>query len=87
METSSDPHALVGADRPFFTSKESLDDITWLSSVSFARGDLSIGRYRRDRSGLGISTPNPISPPPVEWPTCTACLRSRCAVSAARSSA
>ena len=32
-----------------------------MSSVSFARGDLSIGRYRRDRRGLGVSTPNPIS--------------------------
>jgi AraC-like DNA-binding protein len=33
-----------------------------LSSVTFARGDLSIGRYRRDRPGLGISSPNPLSP-------------------------
>src|ERR1700730_13526651 len=62
METSSHPQTLVGADRPFFTSRESLDDIRSLSSVSFARGDLSIGRYRRDRPGLGVSTPNPISP-------------------------
>jgi AraC family transcriptional regulator len=62
METSSHPQTLVGAERPFFTTRESLDDIKSLSSVSFARGDLSIGRYRRDRPGLGISTPNPISP-------------------------
>jgi AraC family transcriptional regulator len=62
METSADPQGLVSADRPFFTVRESLDDITSLSSVSFARGDLSIGRYRRDRPGLGVSTPNPISP-------------------------
>ena len=62
MDTSSHPETLVGADRPFFTTRESLDDIQSLSSVSFARGDLSIGRYRRDRPGLGISTPNPISP-------------------------
>jgi AraC family transcriptional regulator len=62
METSSDPQALVGADRPFFAARESLDDIRSLSSVSFARGDLSVGRYRRDRPGLGVSTPNPISP-------------------------
>ena len=62
METSSHPPTLVGADRPFFTTRESLDDIQSLSSVSFARGDLSIGRYRRDRPGLGVSTPNPISP-------------------------
>jgi AraC-like DNA-binding protein len=62
METPSDLQAVVGADRPFFTTRETLDDIRSLSSVSFARGDLSIGRYRRDRPGLGISTPNPISP-------------------------
>ena len=62
METSSHPPTLVGADRPFFTTRESLDDIQSLSSVSFARGDLSIGRYRRDRPGHGVSTPNPISP-------------------------
>jgi AraC-like DNA-binding protein len=62
METSSDPQILVGADRPFFTTREHLDDLQSLSSVSFARGDLSIGRYRRDRPGLGMSTPNPISP-------------------------
>jgi AraC family transcriptional regulator len=53
--------SFVGADRPFFTTRESLDDIRSFSSVSFARGDLSIGRYRRDRWGLGISEPNPIS--------------------------
>src|SRR3954471_17976097 len=62
METSSQPPTFVGADRPFFTTRESLDDIQSMSSVSFARGDLSIGRYRRDRPGLGISKPNPISP-------------------------
>jgi hypothetical protein len=62
MDTSSDPSAIVGADFPFFTTRESLDDMQSLSSVSFARGDLSVGRYRRDRPGLGISTPNPISP-------------------------
>src|SRR5437667_8505662 len=62
MEASSHPETLVGADRPFFTTRESLDDIQSLSSVRFARGDLSIGRYRRDRPGHGLSTPNPISP-------------------------
>ena len=62
MEAASHPETLVGADRPFFTTRESLDDIQSLSSVSFARGDLSIGRYRRDRPGLGFSTANPISP-------------------------
>jgi AraC family transcriptional regulator len=62
METASHPQTFVGADRPFFTTRESLDDIRSLSSVSFARGDLSVGRYRRDRPGHGISTPNPISP-------------------------
>src|SRR5438309_11656571 len=62
MGAASHPETLVGADRPFFTTRENLDDIQSLSSVSFARGDLSIGRYRRDRPGLGRSTPNPISP-------------------------
>jgi AraC family transcriptional regulator len=62
MDTASYPQTLVDADRPFFTTRESLDDIRSLSSVGFARGDLSIGRYRRDRPGHGISTPNPISP-------------------------
>src|SRR4051812_5865391 len=61
MNTFSHPPAAVGAERPFFTTKESLDDMQSLSSVSFARGDLSVGRYRRDRRGLGLSTPNPIS--------------------------
>ena len=60
METSSDREKLTGADRPFFTTRESLDEFQSLSSVRFARGDLSVGRYRRDRPGLGISTPNPI---------------------------
>jgi AraC-like DNA-binding protein len=54
--------ALVDADRPFFTTREDLDDMQSLSSVSFARGDLSIGRYRRDRPGLGLTTPNPLAP-------------------------
>src|SRR3954470_9484436 len=62
MEAGSQAETFVGADRPFFTTRESLDDIRSLSSVSFARGDLSIGRYRRDRPGHGVSTPNPISP-------------------------
>src|SRR5437016_3311912 len=61
MDASPHPQTLVGADRPFFTTRESLDDIRSLSSVTFARGDLSIGRYRRDRPGLGITTPNPLS--------------------------
>src|SRR3954463_14713230 len=61
MDRSSHPPTLVDADRPFFTTRESLDDMQSLSSVSVARGDLSVGRYRRDRRGLGLSTPNPIS--------------------------
>jgi AraC-like DNA-binding protein len=62
MEASPDPLRLVDADRPFFTTREDLDDLQSLSSVSFARGDLSIGRYRRNRPGLGITTPNPLAP-------------------------
>ncbi|HEX4681067.1 MAG TPA: AraC family transcriptional regulator [Gemmatimonadaceae bacterium] len=62
MDASAHPMPLVGADRPFFATRESLDDMRSMSSVTVARGDLSIGRYRRDRPGLGISSPNPISP-------------------------
>jgi AraC-like DNA-binding protein len=79
MAPSSHPQTFVGAHRPFFTTRERLDDMSSLSSATFARGDLSIGRYRRDRPGLGISSPNPISamlmavvihrprPPHVGW--------------------
>ena len=62
MEASSDLTRLVDADRPFFTTREDLDDMQSLSSVTFARGDISIGRYRRDRPGLGVTTPNPLTP-------------------------
>jgi len=58
---SSHSPELLGAERPFFANKESLDDMRSLSSVSFAHGDLSIGRYRRDRPGLGITPPNSTS--------------------------
>ena len=62
MEASSHSQRLIGAERPFFTTRESLDDLQSMTSASFVHGDLSIGRYRRDRPGLGITTPNPISP-------------------------
>lgn len=62
MKAPTIPQTVVDADRPFFTERERLDDIRSLSSVTFARGDLSIGRYRRDRPGLGVSSPNPLSP-------------------------
>src|ERR1700694_3483036 len=62
MGAASHPEPLIGADRPFFATRESLDDARSLSSASFARGDLSIGRYRRDRPGFGVTTPNPIAP-------------------------
>jgi AraC-like DNA-binding protein len=58
---TSHTQKLIAADRPFFCARESLDDMRSLSSVAFANGDLSIGRYRRDRSGLGVTPPNPIS--------------------------
>jgi len=61
MDTPAN-RTLLGAERPFFVTRESLDDLQSSSSVNVARGDLSIGRYRRDRPGLGISTPNPVSP-------------------------
>ena|SRR5437773_6102005 len=53
MEATSHPETLVGADRPFFTTSENLDDIQSLSSVSFACGDLSIGRYRIHVMAIG----------------------------------
>ena len=61
MDGSSRPRELIAADRPFFVSKERLDDSQSLSSRSFAHGDLSVGRYRRDRPGLGLGQPNAIS--------------------------
>jgi AraC family transcriptional regulator len=61
MKGTSDPQGLVVADRPFFTTKERLDDQLSLSSVNLAHGDLSVARYRRDRPGLGVTTPNPIA--------------------------
>lgn len=33
-----------------------------MTSASFADGDLSFGRYRRDRPNFGLSDPNPLSP-------------------------
>ena len=61
MKRSSEPQSLVVADRPFFTTRERLDDQLSLSSVNFTHGDLSVARYRRDRPGLGVTTPNPIA--------------------------
>lgn len=56
-----DSPKLLSAERPFFAAKESLDDMQSLSSVTFAHGDFSVGRYRRDRPGLGITPANPPS--------------------------
>lgn len=61
MQVSS-ATSLPRAERPFFHKREDLDDLQSMSSVAFARGDFSVGRYRRDRPGLGVTTPNPISP-------------------------
>jgi AraC family transcriptional regulator len=62
VERSFQSKETIRAERPFFASKENLDDVRSMSSASFAHGDLSFGRYRRDRAGLGISCPNPIAP-------------------------
>ncbi|MDB5483248.1 MAG: hypothetical protein JWO83_4301 [Caulobacteraceae bacterium] len=62
METPSGTQTLLGAEQPFFVTRENMDDAQSMSSATFAHGDLSIGRYRRDRPGLGLSTPNPPSP-------------------------
>src|SRR5271155_2397559 len=61
MKGSSETQELVVADRPFFTTRERLDDQLSLSSVTLAHGDLSVARYRRDRPGLGVTTPNPLA--------------------------
>jgi AraC family transcriptional regulator len=62
MGASFQSKKLIRAARPFFAARDSLDEVQSISSTTFARGDLSIGRYRRDRPGLGISTPNPAAP-------------------------
>jgi AraC family transcriptional regulator len=62
MDTSAQPRRLPAADDPHFTSRENLDDLQALTSSSFMQGQLSVARYRRDRPGLGLTTPNPIAP-------------------------
>ena len=61
MKTAPEAQSLVVADRPFFATRERLDEQASMSSVNFAYGDLSVARYRRDRPGLGVTTPNPIT--------------------------
>lgn len=48
-------------DRPFFASRERLDEAALLSS-QLQRGSLSVGYYSRRRPGLGITDPNPPIP-------------------------
>jgi AraC family transcriptional regulator len=62
MERSARAPGPIVADRPFFAEPERLDEIQSISSVSFARGDLSVAQYRRDRPGLGVTDANPILP-------------------------
>jgi AraC family transcriptional regulator len=50
------------ADDPYFTRPEELDESRAISSLNFAKGDLSVARYRRRRPGLGLTEPNPIVP-------------------------
>ena len=47
---------LIVPELPYWTSKEHLDNHHSLSSATFAHGDLSVARYRRDRPGLGVTT-------------------------------
>ena len=61
MEGPSQTGGLIAADRPYFASRERLDDSQSLTSFRLAHGDLSVGRYRRDRPGLGLGQPNPLS--------------------------
>ena len=56
MEASPHPETLVGADRPFFTTRESLDDIRSLSSVSFARtGNVDLVTLALNMHSQGIN--------------------------------
>jgi AraC family transcriptional regulator len=50
------------ADRPYFASPDRLDDKRTMSSATFAKGELWIGRYRCDRPGFGVTEANPILP-------------------------
>src|SRR6266568_9528440 len=50
------------SDRPFFASTERLDEHQSMVSSNFARGNMSIAQFRRDRPGLGITDPNPAMP-------------------------
>ena len=59
METRRVTRTLLHAGRPFFARRDRLDESQSMSSASFARGDLSIARYRRDDPGLGVTMPNP----------------------------
>ena len=56
MEASPHPETLVCADRPFFTTRESLDDIRSLSSVSFARtGNVDLVTLALNMHSQGIN--------------------------------
>jgi AraC family transcriptional regulator len=62
MSNSARSRSFPAADDPHFTSRENLDSVQALTSSHFMRGELSVARYRRDRPGLGLTTPNPIAP-------------------------
>ncbi|SRR6266581_847583 len=50
------------SDRPFFASTERLDQNQSMASANFARGNMSIAQFRRDRPGLGVTDSNPAMP-------------------------
>ena len=51
----------ITADRPYFTTKDRLDEALALTTTRLTHGELSVGRYRRDRPNHGWMAPNPTS--------------------------
>jgi AraC-like DNA-binding protein len=48
---SASDQKIIRAEDPLFVTRENLDDLKAMSSVTFARGDLTFGRYVRRRPG------------------------------------
>ena len=46
---------------PYFAARGRLDQAQVISTRSFERAGLSMACYRRDRAGLGVTEPNPVS--------------------------
>ena len=50
------------AGRPYFAHPDRLDDVRSITSETLAPDGLSVGQYRRDRPGFGLTDSNPIAP-------------------------